>query len=170
VTAPRSRENLDRPVIGPALALPVSFVVARIDFNLDDPLHILDAIKSRHQQAEREPVFSRKLFAVHQKGQHHVILHGSRERNTVVVAVNGTKDHITRRFGVCAAVEKQLLERDATPGRCSQAIATGQRIDAHEGRDLIVGITVQNVAPPKRHRSFHRALDMDFPLFDVQIA
>src|SRR5574337_732992 len=112
-----TRKNLDRAVVGPALALPVPLVVAGIDFDLDDPFNVLDAVEAWYQQSEREAMFLGQLFPVHQEGEHHVILHRPCERNAVVVAVDAAKDHIARGLTIGSAVDEQLLERDAAPRR-----------------------------------------------------
>src|SRR5262245_2777432 len=99
-----TREDLDRTVVGPALTLPVAEMVTGVDFDFDDPFHVLDSIKSGHQQAERETMLLRQLFAIHQKGEHHVVLHGAREWNAVVVAVNTAEYHIARGVLVRASI------------------------------------------------------------------
>src|SRR5215467_9965570 len=91
-----ARKNLDRSVVCPALALPIAEIVARIDFNLVNPFHILDAVESRHDGSEGEAMFLGKLLAIHQEGEKHILLHGPFEGNTVVVAVDAPEHDVTR--------------------------------------------------------------------------
>ncbi len=87
-------------------------------------------------------MFLRQFLAVHQEGEHHVILHRACERNAVVVTVDAAKDDITCSVRVRSAVDEQFLERDAAPGRRSHTVAAGECVDAHEGGDLIIGVSV----------------------------
>ena len=112
----------------------------------------------------------RQLFAVHQEGEHHIVLHGALERNAVVVAIDAAEDHIARGLFIGAGIFEQLLERNAAPCRVAHAVPARQCVDAHECRDLIVGIAIQNIAPAERHRSVHGAFDMEFPLFDIEVS
>src|SRR5437016_11895160 len=142
-----TRKDLDVTVVGPAFTLPVALVVSGIDFDLDDPLYVLDTVKSRYEESDRETMFLRQLLAVHQEGEHHIVLHGPLKRNAVVVPIDAAEHNIASSFFIGAAFLKKFLERNAAPGGVTHAVSARERIDAHECRDLIVRIAIQDIAP-----------------------
>ena len=50
-----AREDFDRSVIRPAFSLPVAEIIAVVDFDLDNPFYVLDAVESGHDQPEGKP-------------------------------------------------------------------------------------------------------------------
>ena len=97
-------KDFDGAVVGPAFTLPVALVVSGIDFDFDDPFYILDAVEARHDESERKPMFFWEFLAVHQEGEHHVVLHGALERNAVVVAIDPAEHHIARGLFIGAGI------------------------------------------------------------------
>ena len=70
-----SGEDLDRPLVGPPPPLPVALVVPVVDLDLSDPFHVLDPVEARHDEAQGEAVRFGKLLAVHEVGEHDIVLH-----------------------------------------------------------------------------------------------
>ena len=101
-------KDFDGAVVGPAFTLPVALIVSGIDFDFDDPFYILDAVEARHDESDRKPMFFRQFLAVHQEGEHHVVLHSALERNAVVVAIDSSEHHIARGLFIGAGILEEV--------------------------------------------------------------